>query len=464
MTNIKELMKRAFPLKSNPIRKDVISIAWPVLVELFLGNLFGMVDMMMLGKIADTAEAAASVATVGITNQPLFVGLSLVQALGIGGTAMVARYIGSQQKEKVEATVKHIILLNQFMLGIPLAILGLTFTVPIMTFMGAKADILHIGRMYFKIVMVGFLFQSFNFALSAALRGAGDTKIPMKVNLRVNFLNVIGNAILIYGLFGMPRLGVVGAAISTASSNVLASIFLLAYILKGKSVISLNLKKPFKFSKDIIYNLIKIGVPASLEQMALRLGLMLFVKIVAALGTVTFAAHQICISILGLSFTPGQAFGISASALLGRSLGANKVELAEEYGREARRLGSIISTAMAMIFFIFGPQIVGLYTNDPEIIDKASKALKIIAIVQPFQSSQLILAGGLRGAGDTLWTLVASFSGVLGVRVALAFILVNIMGYGLTGAWLAVLVDQFIRWLLIYIRFKSGKWKYVTLR
>jgi Na+-driven multidrug efflux pump len=119
---------------------------------------------------------------------------------------------------------------------------------------------------------------------------------------------------------------------------------------------------------------------------------------------------------------------------------------------------------MAVILFVFGPQLVGLYTSNPEIIRMSSNALKIIAIVQPFQSSQLILAGALRGAGDTVWPLVSTFIGVIGIRVMLAYILVNELGLGLSGAWIAVFVDQFIRWLLIYSRYRTGKWKYVKLR
>ena len=449
---------------ANIIRSDVINIAWPVLVELLLGSLFGMIDMMMLGRISDNAIAASSVAAVGITNQPLFIGLSLVQALNVGGTAMVARYLGSNQTEKIEITLKHVILLSLLMLAIPLSVLGIIFTGPIMKFMGAQADTLQVGRAYFKIIMVGFIFQSFNMSISAALRGIGKTKIPMNINLRVNFLNVFGNALLIYGLFGLPKLGVTGAGISTATANMIATILLFRYVVKGKSVVRLNLRTPFKFNKDIVYNLIKIGVPASLEQMVLRTGVLLFVKIVAGLGTVIYAAHQISLNILSLSFQPGQAFGIAASSLVGRTLGANNLSKAEDYAKETRRIGSMISTFMAFILFFFGPQIVGLYSKDPNIIKNASMALKIIAIVQPFQSSQLILAGGLRGAGDTFWPLVGTFFGVMLVRVVLAHIFVNVLGYGLIGAWIAVLVDQFVRWLFVYMRFRTGKWKYTKIR
>ncbi|MGH4123365.1 MAG: MATE family efflux transporter [Clostridium sp.] len=448
----------------NPRSKEVFNIAWPVLTELLLGTLFGMIDMIMLGRITDTAVAAASVAAVGITNQPLFIGLSLIQALNIGGTAMVARYIGSKRLDKVENTIKHIMLLSQVFFALPLSIIGLVFTKEIMVFIGAQSDTLLVGVNYFRAIMLGFIFQSFNFSLSAVLRGAGDTKTPMKINLKANFINVFGNAVLIYGLIGFPALGVTGAGISTAVSNMIATVLLCTKLLSGKCMIKFNIKSHFKFDKNIMYNLVKIGIPASLEQMAMRVGIMIFIKVVAGLGTLTFAAHQICLSILGLSFTPGQAFGISAASLIGRSLGEGKPGKADEYGKEARRIGSIISSIMAIILFVFGPQLVGLYTKDPEIIKMSSTALKIIAFVQPFQSSQLILAGALRGAGDTIWPLVSTFIGVIGIRTVLAYILVSKLGLGLSGAWIAVFVDQFIRWVLIYSRYRTGKWKYIKLR
>ena len=446
------------------IKDDVLKIALPVLVELFLGTLFGMIDMMMLGRIKNPQIAAASIAAVGITNQPLFIGLSLVQALNVGGTAMVARYVGSKKYDRIETVIKHVVLLNLVLLVIPLFILGMLFTENIMGFLGAEQDAIQVGHNYFKVIMIGFIFQAFNLSISAVLRGIGDTKTPMKINLKANMVNVIGNALLIYGLLGFPKLGVTGAGISTCLSQIIASIFLGRYILKTDSVVKVNLKNPFKYDKNIIYNLIKIGVPASLEQIAFRVGVLLFVKMVASLGTVAFATHQICLNILGLSFTPGQAFGIAASSLVGKSLGANELYEAENYIKQSRKIGSIISTTMAVLFFFFGAQIVSLYTQDPEIIKSASTILKVIAFVQPFQSSQLIIAGGLRGAGDTVWTLVATFVGVLILRVLFAYLFVNVLGMGLIGAWIAMFVDQFARWVVIYIRFRTGKWKYISIR
>lgn len=440
----------------------VLRIAWPVLLELFMSSLFGMVDMMMLGNIQPTTLSAASIASVGITNQPLFIGLSLVQSFNVGGTAIIARYFGMGKFNKLGNVLKHVLIISIALIIIPLFILAMFQAEPIMRLLGAGEDVVSAGSTYFRIVHTGFIFQALTMCVSASLRGVGETKIPMKINLFCNGLNVFGNAVLIYGLFGVPALGVTGAGISTAFSQVLAAVLIFSYLFSGKSRIKVRDK--FKFETTTIRNLIQIGLPASFEQLALRVGIFLFVRIVASLGTVVYAAHQIALSILGLSFNPGQAFGIAASALVGRALGEGSPKQAEVYAKTARRAGSVFSTAVAVVFFFFGRQIVSLYTPDQQIIESASSALRIIALVQPFQSSQLILSGALRGAGDTVWPLIATIIGVLFIRLGVAIWLVNYLNMGLDGAWIAVLVDQLIRWAFVYFRFNSGRWKLIKIR
>lgn len=445
-------------------RSEILKIAGPVFIELLLGTLFGMVDMIMLGNSGDVATTTASIAAVGITNQMIFIGLSLVQSLNAGATAMVARYIGAKREDRIESVVKHIIILTQIFIVVPILFLGLGKTNIMMTFLGAHADTIGVGRNYFRIITLGFIFQSFNFSIVASLRGAGDTKTPMRINLTANFANVFGNAILIFGLLGFPALGATGAGISTALSQVVATVLNLRYISRKDSTINIRLKNKFKFDKDILYNLVKIGLPAAFEQIAFRAGILIFTKLVASLGTTSYATHQICLNILSISFTPGQAFGISASTLSGRSLGADESELAESYIRECSKIGSIISTFMAIVLFFFGPLVASLYTNSSEVVEEASSILKLVAFLQPLQTSQLIISGGLRGAGDTVWTLVATFIGVIGIRIVFAYYFVRGVGMGLMGAWLAMVIDQFVRWVVIRFRFKTNKWKYISIR
>lgn len=445
-------------------RKDILDMATPVLIELLMGTLFGMVDMIMLGRYGTDSVAAAGISSVGITNQFIFIGLSLVQAFNAGATAMVARYIGSGRHDRIEDIVRHIILLTQVLLVLPMLFFGLFKTNAAMSFLGANSEMIGIGSGYFRVIAMGFLFQAFNFSIFASLRGAGDTRTPMKVNLFVNLFNAIGNAVLIYGLFGFPELGILGAGISTSVAHIIATVILSILLLRKKNIISIDLKKKFRYDKDIIYNLTKIGIPASLEQIALRAGIIIFNRMVSSLGTEAYATHQIAINILRLSFTPGQAFGIAASTVTGRSLGENNSRLAEEYIKISSRLGAMVSLGMGGVFFFFGTALASLYTNSQTIIIGAGEVLKLIAFIQPFQAIQLIVAGGLRGAGDTIWTLVSSFIGILIIRSILTYVFVNVFFLGLKGAWTAIFIDQFIRCVLIWGRFRTGKWKYVELR
>ncbi len=445
-------------------RKRIFTIAMPVLIELLMGTLFGMVDMIMLGNSGTGPVITASIAAIGITNQYLFIGLSLVSALTTGATAIIARYIGAGKPEKIESVVKHILVLTLLATAVPITLFGLWQTDAIMRFIGAQPDAIEVGRSYFKVVMIGFTFQAFNFAVFAAMRGAQDTKSPMRINLIVNGLNVVGNAILIFGLFGFPRLGVTGAGISTAFAQVVAMFFTLRYLLQGKHQVKLTRGDKFKFDRNILYNLVKVGIPAAAEQALFRVGMLLYVRTVAGLGTTVYATHQLALNILMLSFTIGQAFATAASTLTGHALGMEDEDLAEEYMQETSRYGVLLSLGVAVLFFFFSPYVVRLYTSDTGIINAASDVLKLIAIIQPFQASQFILAGGLRGAGDTMWTLVSTGVGVLGVRNLAAFVLVSYMGWGLTGAWVALIIDQLVRWVLIKLRVRTGKWKYVKLR
>lgn len=443
------------------LRMNIFHIVWPVFIEVLLGSLFGMIDMMMVGRISE--HAAQAVSAVGMTNQPVFLGLSFVQALNVGGTAIIARYYGAKKYKNISLVLKHVMLLAMLGFVLPISVLMIVLAPNVLSFLGADSSVIEVGSGYFRVIMIGFIFQSFSFTMTAALRGIGETKIPMRNNVIANSLNVLGNAVLIYGLFGFPVLGVTGAAISTALSNVIAMSLNLRYVLSKKSVLYLDFKEKFEFRFEMMKDLIRIGFPTALEQLALRVGIISFLNIVSGLGTNVYAAHQISLNILNLTYSPAQAFGITASTLMGQSLGAKNEQLARMYTRMCQRIGFVIAIGMSLFIFFGSQTLAEFYSTEPEIIRNTMIALTIVAFVQPFQSHQLITSGALRGAGDTVWPLIAIFVGSILIRVSLGYIFVNIIGLGLAGAWYAVFIDQFIRWLIILFRFKSGKWKNIRI-
>ena len=443
------------------LRMNIFHIVWPVFIEVLLGSLFGMIDMMMVGRISE--NAAQAVSAVGMTNQPVFLGLSFVQALNVGGTAIIARYYGAKKYKNISLVLKHVMLLAMLGFVLPISVLMILLAPYVLSFLGADVSVIEVGSAYFRVIMLGFIFQSFSFTMTAALRGIGETKIPMRNNLIANSLNVLGNAVLIYGLFGFPVLGVTGAAISTALSNVIAMSLNLRYVLSKKSVLYLDFKEKFEFRFEMMKDLIRIGLPTALEQLALRVGIISFLNIVSGLGTNVYAAHQISLNILNLTYSPAQAFGITASTLMGQSLGAKNEQLARMYTRMCQRIGFVIAIGMSLFIFFGSQTLAEFYSTEPEIIQNTMIALTIVAFVQPFQSHQLITSGALRGAGDTVWPLIAIFVGSIVIRVSLGYVFVNIIGLGLAGAWYAVFIDQFIRWLIILFRFRSGKWKNIRI-
>lgn len=443
------------------LRMNIFHIVWPVFIEVLLGSLFGMVDMMMVGRIP--VHAPQAVSAVGMTNQPVFLGLSFVQALNVGGTAIIARYYGAKKYKNISLVLKHVMLLAMLGFVLPISVLMIILAPYILAFLGADASVIEVGTAYFRVIMLGFIFQSFSFTITAALRGIGETKIPMRNNLIANSLNVLGNAVLIYGLFGFPVLGVTGAAISTAFSNVIAMSLNLRYVLSKKSVLYLDFKEKFQFRFEMMKDLIRIGLPTALEQLVLRVGIISFLNIVSGLGTNVYAAHQISLNILNLTYSPAQAFGITASTLMGQSLGAKNEQLARTYTRMCQRIGFVIAIGMSLFIFFGSKTLAEFYSTNPEIIQNTMIALTIVAFVQPFQSHQLITSGALRGAGDTVWPLIAIFVGSVLIRVSLGYVFVNVLYLGLAGAWYAVFIDQFIRWLIILFRFKSGKWKNIRI-
>ena len=441
------------------MRRDIISITWPAFLELVMSTMFGMVDMIMVGQISP-----AAIASVGLTNQPFNLLLAIFAAVNVGTTTLVAWNIGAGNKEKASAITRQILVVNAI-LGMVMSLIGFVLSRNIVAFMGAKADTIEYATRYFQIVSSGLVFQAITMGITAALRGAGETKIPMIYNIGSNLLNVLGNYLLIYGKFGFPKWEVAGAAASTTISRFIACAAALYVVyFSDKSVISLSLKGSYRLDREIVKQVFSIGFPSAAEQFVIQSGLMLFARTVSTLGTDAFAAHQIGINISGLTFSPSMAFGVAATTLVGQSLGANDTEKAKRYADIIHHISISVACFMGLMFILFSHPLARLYTSDLKVASMAGTVLKILALAQPGQSTQLTLAGALRGAGDTMYPLYASGFGIWVFRVIVAYVFVHIFNWGLIGAWVALVLDQYSRSCIVYFRFQSGKWKYIKLR
>lgn len=435
------------------VRKKVLELAGPSLAEMVLINLVQMLNMIMVGRVG-----AEAVAAVGLTNQPVFFALAAFMALNVGTTAIVARSIGAGYYKEANQAAQQAFVLN-LLLSVFVIVVCYLFAEQLLVFMGAAPEVLVDGVKYAQVTFLSLGFITVSMGLTAVLRGAGDTVTPMRINVLSNILVVIIGFPLIYGYFGLPEMGVVGAAVATAIARFVSAVWVTYVLFSGKFIIKLSWKRFWVFERDMIQRIIKVGLPAAGEQFLLRGGQIIFARVVAGLGTATFAANQIAFSVLGLTFMPGMAFATAATTLVGQGLGAKKAELAEKFGWETRRLGSIVAGSIGVLFVIFAPYIMMLYSNDPEVIAQGAIALRVVGLVQVAQSTQFILSGALRGAGDTRYPLYATFVGVWLFRVALCLLFVLVFEWGILGAWLAIAIDQVVRSFMIHKRYKNGKWK-----
>jgi len=441
-------------LSRGEARRVVWGLAAPTLVEMLLVSLTGMADMMQCGRLGP-----AAITGIGLTNQPMFLLQAVFLAVNVGTTAVVARFTGMRRADRASEALRQTLAVT-LPLGVLTSVVAGAFASKFLVFMGADAEVVRVGTPYFQAVGYGFVFNAIAMATAAALRGAGDTRSPMTVNLVANLVNIIGNAILIWGLFGFPRWGVFGAGVATGFSRLVAAVWFAALVLKGRHRLRLALRQRYRPDREILRSIYRIGLPAAGEQLVMRSGQVLFAKIVASLGTVTFAAHQVTMNILSLSFQPGQAFATAAAALVGQYLGARRPDDAERCANTSRDMGLVIGLAMGLLFVLAGKYIALLYTDDPAVILASALILRIYAVAQPFQSTQFILAGGLRGAGDTTYPLYSTAIGIWAGRVVVGYVFVNFFHWGLVGAWVAIGVDQVARAVLIWVRFRSGKWKH----
>lgn len=447
------------------LMKDAFVIAWPSLVELILTQLTSMADQMMVGRLPGEAGVIA-LSAVGLAAQPKFLLMTMMQALNVGSTAVIARFRGQQNREKANQVFKQAILLN-LMLSIVLTIMGIAFCEPLIHFTsgsGVGETTLAQAVVYLKIQLYGFVPLVLTFTMTAALRGIGDSRTPMIYNTIANVVNLFFNYTMIYGKLGFPALGVAGASVATVIGQTVAFFIAIGIILSKKRYVYIDFKEKFTFDKTLMGNVITIGIPSMIEQLFMRAGMIIFTRSVSGLGTTMYATHQVCMNIMSMSFMMGQAFANATTTLMGQSLGKRRYDMAVLYMKQTRFLGMCVSLVMGAVLILFGKVIVGLYNTTPEVVETGGKILMIIAVAQPIQSAQFIVAGGLRGAGDTKYTAVVTAITVFGLRSGLAVLLITVLKLGIWGAWIAIISDQCVRSILVLHRYNSGKWARMALR
>lgn len=442
---------------SSAAYKNFYQIAWPSALEALLVGLVGSVDTIMVGTMGKTAITA-----VGITNQPKLILLAMITSLNIGITAVIARRKGQADQNGANKVLRSGILLST-MISLAMSLLGYIFAKPILLLAGAEASYLSDAMDYFRVIMLSIPFQSLNLTINAAQRGCGKTKISMTTNIVSNVVNIIFNYFLINGIGFFPKLGVKGAAIATALGAFAAFGISLATLFRKGNYLSFMHKSIWSIRLNTTGPIVKVSSSALVEQVFMRIGFLAYAAIIARLGTTEYATHLICMNILSLSFSFGDGLSIAASALVGQNLGASRTDLSIVYGKIGQRLAFLISSVIFFLFLFGRTFLVSLFSQEEPIILLGSNIMILAALGTHAQTSQVVMSGCLRGAGDTSFIAVTSFLSVAVIRPFLTWLLCYPVGLGLYGAWIALLVDQIFRLITSFRRFSSGKWSTISL-
>lgn len=437
--------------------KTVVHIAWPSVLESFLVSLVGVIDTMMVGGLGSYAISA-----VGLTTQPKFIGLAVFLSLNVAVSAIVARRKGEEDRESANKVLQQALVITG-LLTLIVSVVCVVYADPIIWFAGAKEDTHAYAADYFRIIMGGMVFNVITMVINAAQRGAGNTKIAMRTNMVSNGVNIVFNYLLIEGHFGFPALGVQGAAIATVIGTIAACGMSIMSVLHKDQFISLRKIGRLRFDRRTIGAICNIGSSTLAEQIFLRIGFLIYAIIVANLGTTAFAAHQIGMNLMSISFSFGDGLSVASVALVGQSLGEHRPDLAKVYGGACQRFGIVFACGLSVVFFTLGRWIFGLFAEEQAVLDYSMMIMSLLAVIVFLQIAQVIYSGCLRGAGDTKYTAFVSLISVAIIRPLFGWLFCEPLGLGLTGAWIGLTLDQFARFVLTGIRFKSGRWTEIRI-
>ena len=435
--------------------RKVIQIAWPAVLESFFVALVGMVDSLMVSRLGTYAVAA-----VGLTTQPKFLGLALFIATNVALSAITARRKGQKDREGANRTLLTALIFI-LLAGVVVSVACVAFADPIIRLAGSKTDTHDSAVLYFRIIMGGILFSVISLAINAAQRGSGNTKIAMRTNLTSNLVNVIGNFLLIEGRFGFPALGIRGAAIATVIGTVVACIMSIASIFRKDSFINVGyiIVNKLKATLADAKALVRLASSVFLEQILLRIGFMSVAIMAANLGTQEYAAHQVGMNVMSLSFSFGDGMQVAAVTLIGQCLGRKEPDMAKKYGTVCQRIGNLISIVLSLLYLVGGRVFFRAYfPTDDYAVSIGVQIMRVMVLIVLMQVAQVIYMGCLRGAGDVKFTTMASTISVTLIRPTVSYLCAYGLHLGVIGIWFGIVGDQIMRLILTNWRFKSGKW------
>ena len=429
-------------------QRRVLGLSLPIIGENLLQSAVGIIDTLMIAHVG-----SAALAGVGVSLEIVFFMIAILSSISIGGTVLISQAIGAGFQVNANTLARQTVLWG-FVLSVPLGILGYLFAPALIQVFHTEPDVEQHAITYLRITGGFIVTLLMTFVCGAVLRGAGDSRSPLFASLVANVVKIVLSYGLIFGNFGMPRMEVAGSAISSTIARGVAVVIMLLILASGRRKVTIAGGGSWLPDLQHVSHLLRLGLPAALEQMLTSAGFTAIISIVAMIGTPALAAQQISFNSLSLAIMPGFGFAIAATALVGQSIGAHRPDHAREAARIANRWATIWLTVAAVVYVVFSEQIVRIYTDDVAVVDQGSAAMKAIGVGLPLWASWTVHAGALRGSGDTRSPLIFGAS-AMWLAVLLSWILVAFFDGQLWMVWLTFLVTTPIPAIMNWVRFRQ---------
>lgn len=446
------------------IRKDVMSLTLPIIAEQAFIMLMGVVNTIMAGHLGKEAVSA-----VGMVDSINNIFISFFSALAVGGTVVIAHYMGQRNLKQINETARHA-LFSGAAVSLTATLFIFIFQTPIISllFGNAEKQVVSNSITYLNITLLTYPLIALTSISFGILRGVGDTRTPMKVTITMNVLNVVLTYLMIYGLeingahfrIAIPKLGILGAALGIAGARIIGAGLVLYAVLSGAKSVKVRISRDFKADFSLLKSIFGIGVPASVESLLFNVGKLITQVFIVGMGTASIAANYIAGSIFGMLNIPGGALGIAATTLVGQHMGRKESDEAKSTLLYLVKLASLSSLIMCAIAFPFSEQLARMYTQSEDVVHLTSGLIKSFSISMPtLWAISFLIPAGLKGAGDAKYTMSVSIIGMWLFRVTLGYILGVPLKMGVLGVWLGMYADWLVRGVLFYIRLNRGKWK-----
>jgi len=430
-------------LTKGSILGTIVGTSWPMVVAFLLQSTFNLVDAFFVGKISAEALAAVSVSF-----PILFFIIALGSGIGVGVTSVVARFIGARRQGEADNASEHG-LLAALVLGFFLAASGLFMLPYLLELMGAQGSLKELALGYMNILLFFSPVMLLAFVGNSILRGEGDMKTPMKVMGSAAILNMILDPILIFN----AGMGVNGAALATALSRSYALFFILYYILSGRAWVKLNFKH-FSFNFDYIRRIFSVGIPSSLSNISLSVGMFLLTIIVGFFGTDALAAFGVGFRLDSLAILPGLGVSTAVVSIVGQNIGAGKIHRARSSTLRAGFMASTFMTLLGFVFYLFAPEITAVFNSDPQVVAYGTSMLRILPLSYVVMGFVFSVSGAFLGSGRAFMALLVNASRMMFFAVPLAYLLSLEFGFGLDGVWWGMVFGSFASALVALLLFR----------